>query len=107
MRPIARIGDLVSGTCSCHQTPQSVSGVIVAGSGVTTAHGQAVARIGDLVSFSCGHTAIIAAGSGIVFCDGIGVAHIGDSVVGCVNGVIVGGDGNVIAAWQIKRNNVY
>jgi len=98
MRPIARIGDLVSGTCKCHSSPQSVSGVIVAGSGVVYSHGQGVARIGDLVSFSCGHTAIIASGSGIVFSDGIGVAHIGDTVVGCVDGVIVGGDGNVIAS---------
>jgi len=98
MRQVARVGDIAVGTCFCHQTPISVTGVIVNGSGVVFSNNKAVARLGDNVIFSCGHSGVIASGSGIVFSDNIGVAHINDIVVGCMQAIIVSGDGTVLAA---------
>ncbi len=98
MRPVARIGDVAQGTCSCHKSPRSVTGVIVGGSGVSSSNGPGIARLGDVVVFNCGHTGTIASGSDVLFVDNVGAARIGDVVVGCVRGTIVSGDGSVFSS---------
>ena len=79
MMPICRIGDTGSGVCTCgHKT---ITGVIIEGSPDIFANGAAVARQGDTVLGSCGHTGTIVA-SGSPLPNSIKVARIGDQTVG-------------------------
>lgn len=95
MAGIARVGDIVTGTCPCHTVPQSVVGTITSGASTVTAEGLGVARIGDIVVFSCGHVGSIISSSGTVSVEGLTVARVGDSVAGCPVGVIVSGAATV------------
>ena len=89
---IARVGDVWTGICKCHESPIKVSGTIVSGSGTNFADGIPVARIGDVVISSCGHSATIIAGSPTSTADGIPIARIGDPVAsGCISGIIISG----------------
>lgn len=91
MAKLARIGDKGVGTCTSHKSPISVSGVIVASEKKVTCDGLAVARKGDIVLASCGHTGTIVSGSGKVSASGIDVARVGDSFSGSFSGTIVSG----------------
>jgi len=91
---VARIGDSVEGFCNNDNTHGNVSGVISSGSPDTFNDNIPIARIGDTVSFSCGHTGVISSGSSIVFINDIPVARIGDSVSGDVSGTIISGSSN-------------
>ena len=82
MSGIARINDTVSGICSSHSSPRSVTGKITTGSIKICCENLSVARVGDLVSFDCGHKGIINSGSDKIFCENIPVAREGDTVVG-------------------------
>ena len=93
MASIARRGDIGVGTCKCHQHPIGMSGIIQASTGKVFCDGLQVARVGDIVIGSCGHTGVIISGSGKISAEGISVARIGDSFVGCFSGVIVSGSG--------------
>jgi uncharacterized Zn-binding protein involved in type VI secretion len=93
MAKIARTGDTGVGTCRCHKSPISTSGVIQASEARVFADGLSVARVGDIVVAACGHSGVIVSGSGKVFADGIAIARVGDSFVGCFSGVIVSGSG--------------
>lgn len=77
--PIARIGDSWSGTCSIHG---SVTGIIVGGSGLTLDESKQVARVGDQVIATCGHTGQIVTGSGLTLDESKQVARIGDQIAG-------------------------
>lgn len=78
---IARVGDTASGICRSHTQQQSVTGTITTGWGNGSCDGLAIARVGDIVTFSCGHTGIITTGTQNSNCDGIAIATI-DSDVG-------------------------
>lgn len=91
---VARVSDVVVGTCCCHADPpcRGVTGMIVSGSGMAMASGLPVGRTGDVVMFSCGHTAVIVTGSPMASSDGLLIARVGDATAGCVTGTIVTGD---------------
>lgn len=91
---IARVGDVVVGTCCCHSNPPciGVTGMIASGSPLSSASGLSIGRMGDVVIFSCGHTGVIVSGSPMSTADGLGIARIGDVTAGCVVGTIVSGD---------------
>lgn len=94
---VARITDLTFGICSCHKYPISVSGLIISGSGTTFAESLNVARIGDIVRASCGHTGIIITGSGIAFAESIGIARLMDITTGCYKASIVSASGTTFS----------
>lgn len=85
---IARLGDSTYGTCHCHDEPIQVSGTIISASPDTNANGRGVARLGDTVKASCGHTAIIISAKTTQFANGRGVARLGDKFTGCYIGTI-------------------
>lgn len=91
MPAAARVTDTVQGTCVANNNHGSVTGVIVTGSNDTFDHDLPIARIGDQVNFSCGHTGYIITGSSIVFVNDIPIARVGDQVSGDVTGTIVSG----------------
>jgi len=94
---VARLTDITFGVCSCHKYPISVSGVIINGSGKTFAESLNVARIGDIVRASCGHTGIIITGSGIAFADSIGISRLSDITTGCYKASIVSASGTTFS----------
>lgn len=80
MAGIARVGDTASGTCSSHKTVQSVTGTITTGYAHGTCDDLSIARIGDTVTFNCGHTGIITTGADYSEADGIKIAVLGSQV---------------------------
>lgn len=92
MPAIARVGDPWSGTCKCHSSPISVTGEIITGSPDHFYGGPAVARIGDIVKATCGHTGEIVTGSSTNFSNGLAKAHVGSETDGiCLEGTIIAG----------------
>lgn len=92
MKGIARVGDVASGTCYAHKSPQSVTGIIVKGDPTITAGGKGCACVGDPVVFNCGHTGIIASGYPAAQVNGRTLAIIGSIVSGPMTAVIILGD---------------
>jgi uncharacterized Zn-binding protein involved in type VI secretion len=93
MPQIARVGDPWAGICKCHDSPISVTGVIISGSSDHFSGGAAVARIGDIVQATCGHTGAIVTGSSTDFTNGIAKAHVGSQTDGiCLVGEITAGN---------------
>ena len=93
MPDVARVGDPWSGICKCHDSPISVTGQIISGSPDHFSGGPAVARIGDTVQATCGHTGLIVTGSGTNFTNGKGKAHVGSTTDGvCLVGSITAGN---------------
>ncbi len=95
MPGIARIGDIVIGTCPCHDSPRSYVGVIATGAPTVLVEGRPAATIGS-VAVGC-HPAIVCTGNATVLSGGRPTATIGGIAVGCPTGVIVTGAGTVIA----------
>lgn len=93
MSGIATVGSSASGTCYGHKSPLAVTGEISSGSGNVMVDGKGVARVGDLVTFECGHTGNISGGSGKSTVNGEGLARVGDPISGTVIGVITAGSG--------------
>lgn len=79
--PVCRIGDVSVGVCPGHDYPIPFSGVWGSGSGICTADGIGIVRVGDVGSASCGHSIIAVSGSGVVTADGISVVRVGDAVI--------------------------
>lgn len=84
----ARINDIVVGTCVCATPPYPDIGIITSGDPIHLDIALPVARVTDIVTFSCG-TGIITTGSFTDISSGLPVARTGDTVVGCGNGTIV------------------
>jgi uncharacterized Zn-binding protein involved in type VI secretion len=99
MASVARINDLFSGTCCCHDDPPCIHtmGMIIVGSYNVVANSLGVARVGDIGIGFCGHMCVVSSGSGSVVTNGIPTARIGDSVTGCIDGTIITGSPNVLA----------
>lgn len=87
MTGIARLGDSTTGYCSSHK--KIFTGVIISASTDSLCNGFGVARVGDIVASSCGHTGTIISGSTDTFCNGAGVARLGDSFTGTYSGTII------------------
>ncbi len=97
MPGIARVGDIWSGRCCCHDDPTCIrmSGPIVTSSSNVNANSRGIARLNDIVMGNCGHKGYIATCSPNINCNGIGVARCGDAVAGCSIGRIVKCSGDV------------
>lgn len=91
MPAVARVTDSAQGICNADNKHGNVTGTIISGSPDTNDESLPVARIGDIVSFSCGHTGTIVSGSSIVYVNNSPIARIGDQVSGDVTGTIVSG----------------
>ena len=96
--PIATIGSIGTGVCSCHNSPQAQTGSVITGSGMVMANGIGVSKIGDTILANCGHSGMIVSGSGTVMADGIGVASLTSSFVGCFVGTLISGSSNVLVS---------
>lgn len=79
--PVARLGDSWSGICSA-SGHGSVTGTIVSGSALTLDESKQLARVGDQVIASCGHTGQIITGSALTLDESKQVARIGDRIGG-------------------------
>jgi len=86
---VARFGDKLKGICTCHRTPIPVTATIITASADTFVNGLGVARLGDTVKATCGHTGKIVTCSSTHFANGLGVARLGDSTTGCFKGAII------------------
>lgn len=94
MAKVARKGDSTTGICSVCSCTRA--GEIVTGSSNVNANGKQVAKIGDTVRATCGHTGTIdSGGSPNVNSDKI--ARVGDTFSGTYTGTITGGSPNVNA----------
>lgn len=83
LQPICRLGDSASGTCNIHGP---WTGTITTATSGFTCDGLPVARIGDSVLASCGHTFFIDSGSSVCTgADGIAIARQGDTVSLTIN----------------------
>lgn len=80
MPGIARVGDTAAGTCSSHKNPQSVTGIITTGYADGTCDDKSIARVGDTVTFNCGHTGIITSGAQYSTAGDISIAVLGSTV---------------------------
>ena len=95
MPPVATIGSVTYGVCTCHDSPRTVTGIVVSGAPTVLAKGRPFARIGSIVKGSCGHSGVVISGSGNVLALGSPSAHLGSQFKGCYSGTIVSGDTGV------------
>lgn len=90
----ARLTDLWTGICECHDDPQDVTGMIITASSNVFSGNLGQARLSDMTMAFCddNHTGIIAGGSATAFANSLPKARIGDPVTGCNIGVIATGN---------------
>ena len=90
----ARMTDMWSGVCECHDTPQQVVGEIIDGSPDVMSGNLAQARVTDMTIAYCDgqHTGQIITGAPNAFANDLNKARTGDQVVGCNIGTIVTGN---------------
>jgi len=91
----ARLADSTIGTCTEHQQPITVGGMVIGQSGNVYVNGLNAARLGDPVVSLCGHYGFITTASSKVYINGIPAARFGDSFEGAYSGTIIGGSTNV------------
>lgn len=97
MPGVARQDDVVTGTCfhSSHTVPFATTGTITTFSSDVKVNQKGVARDGDTVTASCGHTGTINTFSGTVNANTKGFARLGDNTVGDFIGTVTSASGNV------------
>lgn len=83
----ARINDIVMGICVCAIPPYPDIGVISSGDATYMDSNMPVARVNDIVTFSCGSGVIISGTSNEISASSM-IARNGDQVTGCGQGVI-------------------
>lgn len=90
----ARLTDMWSGVCECHNPPQQVVGEIIGGSSKTISGNLGQARVTDMTIAYCDgqHTGQIITGAPNAFTDNLNKARTGDQITGCNIGVIVTGN---------------
>lgn len=93
---ICRLGDVASGWCSGHKGTPATTGTITSASGNVYANSVLVARNGDIVTGSCGHTGVITA-TGSVMINGYKAARVGDSFTGTFFGTLTSGSASVLS----------
>lgn len=94
MSQIARVGDQAQGTCYEHKTPRSVNGIITTGDSSISCGNQAIACVGDSVTFDCGHVGTIATGIENCTLNNKAIAYVGSLVTGPMTATIITGDVN-------------
>ena len=88
----ARVGDLWSGICDCHNPPEEMQGQILNGSENCISGNRPQARVTDITIGWCEHMGQIVGGSSTAFANKLPKARVGDPVVGCNIGTIVSGN---------------
>lgn len=90
MSKLARKTDNTFGVCSHpdHDPPISVSGTITTGYAKVQVEGLDLARVGDTVTASCGHTGIIQDGHSKFSANGVAAAQLGSTFIGDYTGTI-------------------
>jgi len=83
MPATSRITDLCAGTCNCHKSTKSVTGIIITGSADHFIEGPGVALIGSVAVCSCGHVVSVVTGKPTNLTNGLSKAEIGSIAVGC------------------------
>lgn len=93
---VARETDQTQGNCSAHDGNPSRNGTVgPCSQSVVLVNGLKCARIGDIVTASCGHTGVITTGALKVYVQGILVATYGSFFTGTYYGTIIGGSPTV------------
>lgn len=92
---VARLTDIWTGICVCHDPPVGMCGPIVTGSDDVITNNLKTARLYDVVIGMCGHPGIIVTGSSTVITNNRKTARLTDAVTGCTIGVIVTHSPNV------------
>ncbi len=93
---IARINDMVSCVCCCHQTCISTVGYFITSSDNVISNQLGTVRIGDMAICDCGHPTFVVTGSDVVLVNSIGVGRITDTVSGCPVGTIITSSENIL-----------
>ena len=88
MRNQARLVDLGVAVCCCHSGCVGTIGTIIPSQSHSKCDERSIARMGDIVIFSCGHIGVIVSGSSLDVTVESGAARIGDAIVGCPIGII-------------------
>jgi uncharacterized Zn-binding protein involved in type VI secretion len=83
------VGSIAPGTCVCTPYPYPDVGVVMSGAPTNMEEGSPVARVGDIVMYSCG-TSVIMGGSFYEIEGGMAVSTTGSIVTGCGNGILTG-----------------
>lgn len=101
---VTRVGDLGTGICTGHPSPTPFT-VTFTGSASPpgssgSSSGQAIMRVGDKGTTTCGHTTTATTGSSIVTINTLGIHRVGDTGVSDAGGTytVTTGDGNTIVA---------
>lgn len=81
------VGSIAPGTCVCAPIPYPDVGVVMSGSPMNIEEGSPVARMGDIVMYSCG-ISVIMSGSFYEIEGGMAVSTTGSVVTGCGNGIL-------------------
>lgn len=98
MPQVATLGSQFQGICYSHDSPKTVTGTVITGSGTVLTEGLPTARIGDTVQATCGHTGVIITGSSSHIVEGLPCAMVGSLVLSSsLNGKIITGSGTVIS----------
>lgn len=93
---VAKVGDIVIGTCICANPPYPDVGVISSGFPGLLETGSPAAHLGSSVTFSCGSSTIISGTPGEITAGGL-LARSGDSATGCGVGTVVASGPNISA----------
>ena len=88
----ARVGDLWSGICECHDHPEEMQGQILNGSSKCISGNSPQARLTDITIGWCEHLGQIVGGSSTAFAEKLPKARVSDPVIGCNIGEIVTGN---------------
>ena len=93
MQGIARVNDIVQGTCraSAPNHPRQFTGVWMTGSDTCQADNIGIVRVGDVGVTDCNHHFVAITGSDVATADNIAVHRVGDMV-----NVQEGGEGTTI-----------
>jgi uncharacterized Zn-binding protein involved in type VI secretion len=96
MLPIARMGDMVLGTCTAHKRPITTIGYIYPTFSKVLVNTLPISRMGDMVITACGHIGYVITGSSTVFAENLPVAKMGSMVgMGPFSGIVINGSSNV------------
>jgi hypothetical protein len=79
-KQICRVGDTVTGTCYAHNGSRQFTGTWTQGSGLCTADGIAMIRVGDKGTTDCGHHITATGGGSIGDTEGRYFHRVGDLV---------------------------
>lgn len=83
------VGSIAPGTCVCTPYPYPDVGVVMSGAPMNMEESSPVARVGDIVMYSCG-TSVIMSGSVYEIEGDMVVSTTGSIVTGCGNGTLTG-----------------